>query len=541
MKRNYIPVNIICFLLAIMLTIVTGSEKEQNANKLFKKARKYCLNQQWINAEQQFSQLIEDYPASKYQDDAQFWVGYCLEKNDKSPLEAFLAFDRLISEFPKSPWADDAVFHQLSIAEKYAKNDKTFYLPFLVEKLSDPNPEIKQQTALALGRLGDKRALPILKTMKTDKNFGELAQTLITKIEERQNQPESSLSEDDQPVYLDIIRRKPAASKKTTIEKPKKYSLFFPAKRYKQYQSLLRKDNNWEPEELISFGLWQILPPNQFEQYNMLDGYDQKEWLRKYWKMRDPTPLTEVNERRQEFERRVNYAYAHYGEFWNNRHFKYLRNQYIRHGWPHAPWDARGELYIKYGEPDAESPGGFHLGEWIYYRYNVDFYVKHYMTNIYGNAISPGPMSRFMHRHDLKYIEAEFIYNTEFKYEHKYNADPIKKFKLGINKSQEDSTGKTVVSYEIPIKEFKMTRNEDKYEVRLLEKCVIFNEDLREVYRQEKIKTLSRKTKNELKKLKLVRQTIDFNLEPGAYHLVLRLKDLNSKKLGIYRKEFALK
>lgn len=59
------------------------------------------------------------------------------------------------------------------------------------------------------------------------------------------------------------------------------------------------------------------------------------EWLRRYWRLRDPTPTTPENERRQEHERRVAHARAE-----------------LSAAEPPG-WDARGRIYIAYGEPDS--------------------------------------------------------------------------------------------------------------------------------------------------------------------------------------------
>ena len=60
---------------------------------------------------------------------------------------------------------------------------------------------------------------------------------------------------------------------------------------------------------------------------------ERKEIWRRFWAERDPDPSTEVNERLIEHSRRVMYARVHFS-----------RGQY--------PWDRRGEVYIRYGEPD---------------------------------------------------------------------------------------------------------------------------------------------------------------------------------------------
>lgn len=70
------------------------------------------------------------------------------------------------------------------------------------------------------------------------------------------------------------------------------------------------------------------------------------EFVRRYWALRDPTPTTPENERRDEHERRVEYARSNFAM-------------------PHRPyWDARGEFYIRFGAPAAiyDEPGHVRVG-----------------------------------------------------------------------------------------------------------------------------------------------------------------------------------
>ena len=60
-----------------------------------------------------------------------------------------------------------------------------------------------------------------------------------------------------------------------------------------------------------------------------------EEWLRRYWRLRDPTPTTPENERRDEHARRVQHARAEFT----------LAEP--------PGWDARGQVYIAFGEPDS--------------------------------------------------------------------------------------------------------------------------------------------------------------------------------------------
>lgn len=63
---------------------------------------------------------------------------------------------------------------------------------------------------------------------------------------------------------------------------------------------------------------------------------DRQVLLQQFWKRRDPTPITDVNERRVEHFRRVAHAREHFGS-------------------AVFPWDRRGEIYVRYGTPSHKS------------------------------------------------------------------------------------------------------------------------------------------------------------------------------------------
>ncbi|NIM97031.1 MAG: GWxTD domain-containing protein [candidate division Zixibacteria bacterium] len=77
--------------------------------------------------------------------------------------------------------------------------------------------------------------------------------------------------------------------------------------------------------------------------YLLLPDSLRDEWLRIWWKRKDPNLTTEVNELRDEFGRRVRYALANFHDPTGQK-----------------PWDDRGDVYILYGEPDAVEPADYY-------------------------------------------------------------------------------------------------------------------------------------------------------------------------------------
>lgn len=79
-----------------------------------------------------------------------------------------------------------------------------------------------------------------------------------------------------------------------------------------------------------------IATPSEQAEFEALDRWDKLSFARKFWVKRDPSPATEANERRVEHYRRIIYAMQHFSD--------------VR-----KPWDRRGEVYIRYGEPQHKS------------------------------------------------------------------------------------------------------------------------------------------------------------------------------------------
>ena len=374
-------------LVLVLLVNVSPAQDPDDVRDAYQEAKMKCINRNWTEAISLFEELLEKYPGNKYEDDAIFWIGYSLEKLPDKRQESFDTYSRLVNNYPNSSWVDDAQVHQIALAEQFILEGQEIYKDFLYQQLNKEQIEVQYRSAIALGRIGDKKAIPVLEKMKNDEDYGHQAQNLIAVLTtETIPVDEESIKTDDQN-KLDIVYDKEK-------EKPKQDKLsgimVFDTDRYAQYRSMLRKDDDWSKEELINFALWHILDTDKFEEYaNLTSEYDKTEWRRKLWKRKDPTPTTSENEFEAEFQQRINYARTNFASFWNYMSFKYLPDQHLRLGWPHAPWDARGELYIKYGEPDFRSVEGWHTEIWIYDRYSVDFLVKQYMTNIMEMPLQP--------------------------------------------------------------------------------------------------------------------------------------------------------
>ena len=82
-----------------------------------------------------------------------------------------------------------------------------------------------------------------------------------------------------------------------------------------------------------------VATPQEVAAYDALPPDRHADFVRMFWSRRDPTPATPGNERLVEHYRRVLYAMRHFST-------------------GQTPWDKRGEIYIRYGEPAHKSRAG---------------------------------------------------------------------------------------------------------------------------------------------------------------------------------------
>jgi GWxTD domain-containing protein len=85
-------------------------------------------------------------------------------------------------------------------------------------------------------------------------------------------------------------------------------------------------------------GIAALLGPEDFATYDALPDSLKSEWMRYFWREHDPTPTTSENEFQREHWRRVRYSLY-----------------YFSNPLGPLPWDDRGEVYIRYGEPSERT------------------------------------------------------------------------------------------------------------------------------------------------------------------------------------------
>jgi hypothetical protein len=546
----------------IFLVLLISTSQAQDLDEIrdaYQTAKMKSMDRKFTEAIALFDEFLEKYPGTKYEDGALFWTAYSQEQLPGQRKKAFNTYSTLVKNFPNSTWIDDALGHQIILAEQFVLSGEESYKEFLYVQLRKEQKEYQFRTAIALGKIGDKKALPVLEKMKNDEDYGDMAMELIDALSTEKIPVDDEARKITDKKKMDLVYEKD--QEKSDKEEPEDRTIF-DTERHKQYSSMLRKDDDWSKDELVNFAFWHILDTDEFKAYSSLSSdYDKEEWRRKFWKRKDPTPTTKENEIEIEFLRRITYSRSHFADFWNYLSFKYMPDQHLRLGWPHAPWDARGELYIKYGEPDYRSQQGYHQEIWTYSRYSVDFLVKQYMTNIYGNAITAGEMSyrsygsrggridNFDHLNPLSssrrlnetlwnsvnmYVQTNFIFNQEFRYVHNYDAEPIEGLQLLFDKDLSQEKRRVIFRYQLPVDEFELVSQPGGLEVRYKEVYCVLDEDLREVAKNEIIRRIGNIPNDDFK----FEESILLNLTEGTYTLHLRIEDQNANNLGIFSHQF---
>lgn len=100
-----------------------------------------------------------------------------------------------------------------------------------------------------------------------------------------------------------------------------------------------------------------IARPTEMTTFKRLNSAGKRNFMIQFWKRRDPTPETPVNEFREEHMRRLNYANEHFSIGFKDR----------RGGWNRD----RGRVYIVYGPPDLNqrypfTPDQPPAEQWVY-------------------------------------------------------------------------------------------------------------------------------------------------------------------------------
>lgn len=287
----------------------------------------------------------------------------------------------------------------------------------------------------------------------------------------------------------------------------------------------------------------------------LADTAESNTWLQKFWLEHDPTPTTPKNEFEDEHQRRVYHAIHYFGS--------------ASRGGP--PWDERGEVYIRYGDPNerrlldagADDPSFGHSARagsaanefgaavradpldpnensmevWTYYRWNKTFQFRdkkgwgfYELVPVTDPTMPPQDLGEF-YASRLSAIDLQpAIYFHEYGKNLIDYALDVVRFHAGDNLWRVD------VNLGYPLSA--IGRGEDSSTISLRRAVVIRDDNQKEVFSD--ISLLTRRLDTlQLSNRLMVEQKI-YNLPSGKYHLAVSIDDLFSGKTGTYTKSFIL-
>lgn len=296
-----------------------------------------------------------------------------------------------------------------------------------------------------------------------------------------------------------------------------------------------------------------LLGKEKFADYVIIaDTAESHAWLSTFWHEHDPTPTTEENEFEAEHQRRVYHAIHFFGS-----------NQ---KGGP--PWDERGEVYIRYGEPSerrilqngaaddpyarpqraqgghGEDDDGRTLAKldavaevWTYYRWNQIFQFEDKrgwgffeMVPVTDPSSPPQDLGEFFNAR-LNAVDLQPAI-----YFHEYGRNLIDYALDVVRFHSGDNLWRVDVNLGYPLSE--LGRGTDSMSVSLRRTLVIRDDKQQEVYSE--VGVINRRIDSIQTSHRLMVEQRICDLPSGKYHLAVTIDDLFNSKTGTYTKTFIL-
>jgi GWxTD domain-containing protein len=389
----------------------------QDPGVAYQEAKDLTLKGEWAEALQRFRALAEG--ESEQAAGAAFYVGLCLENMQGRDAEAYEAYASLRNRFPDAPMAQEALRRQITLAGALGFSDLRFR-EFLTEQMKSDDPTVRMEAALSLGRLGDERAVDGLVEIAREGSYDQ--QTLVLKqVTNFDESVASRLLRDIGRATSEPALKQEAADLGASLDNQRDERARMERRLARDVRALMeaikRQGDAWTDEELLLHGLYAVMPRKEFAVYVQASAAERSRIYREFWEgIEDPYSETPENEMEIEFQRRIDHARTLFSEPWKGTRSQYDAKEWLTVDTPYAPWDARGMLLIRYGEPTDIFLVGPNVEEWLYPRLDrgIDFTVHKYKLNFLRNAVYPGRKS--MQDFPDGYVQARFISTARIEY-----------------------------------------------------------------------------------------------------------------------------
>lgn len=274
-----------------------------------------------------------------------------------------------------------------------------------------------------------------------------------------------------------------------------------------------------------------IANKREWEEYQEIPWSQRKGFLHRFWKERDPTPTTAINERQIEHYSRVTYA---------NLHFSVPQKGLP--GWR----TKRGEVCIRYGEPtfqrrvmgDVLPKYGLIPPKWIWSYFNLPQQVDLTFADNFlnGNYDLPYPKKDWSpkdYRESTGAILASLTNTLPQYYRYDYGGELLKYLCRVYQFRGEEGKTNVEIYLSIPHPELDFVRGKGLPAARVKKRIAVFDSLWKNLERAaEEVEFRVPPTQISNPNLMVVdRSTL--SLPPGDHTLALNIRDLNSENLGI--------
>jgi GWxTD domain-containing protein len=263
------------------------------------------------------------------------------------------------------------------------------------------------------------------------------------------------------------------------------------------------------------------------------DSIDREDFLRRFWKERDPTPTTLINERRLEHYRRVAHANVHFAA-----------PKLSLPGWK----TKRGEFYIRYGEPtvkwrelgEVRTGAGLVPPRWVWSYGDENRAVTLIFADTFlnGEYNFPFPDKNWRSadfRNSPATVALRMVQSSPENYQHDYGGELLEfAYRTVEFRGPEGMTDLEVV-YGIPNMNLSFSRSGQMAQAAVERRAVLFDPDWNEVDRVEGEQSFQVPPTQADNPNRMVVEKAEFQVPPGRYRLALNIRDERSRKVGIVK------
>lgn len=269
------------------------------------------------------------------------------------------------------------------------------------------------------------------------------------------------------------------------------------------------------------------------KELDALQSRPSEDFLRRFWKQRDPTPTTQINERRLEHYRRVAQANIHFAApkldlpGWKSKRGEF----YIRYGEPAVKWRQMGEVMAgvglipprwvwSYGEEGGEVSLIF-ADTFLNGEYNFPFPNKTWGPSDFRR--SPATLAQRM------------IQSTPESYQHDYGGELLEYTYRTVEFRGPGGKTDLEVVYGIPNPHLDFSPSGQMALAVVERRAVLFDLDWNEVARSVEEQSFPVPPTQTTNPNRWVVEKAEFQVPPGEYWLALNIRDQKSGNLGIVK------